>query len=303
MQSSKDLYDEFCKSNKIIDLPEQKNNAGYADFINTKKRHTIVSRSAHFVESGEVDHINRPNTDAVTNIKSNFCFCPLPASQQVQMVVGSCFKCKGCRNLNRTNCRYLAYTGQVAIRNITRSGGTEVRTRSSYGAELKSQLQKTIVEGSNVTTLADGSAWVVAKATGKPVSYNHNIQDHDGGTIKAHTAVVHVHQYEPVMPTSADPYKKVYCLRTPSGTCTNRWSACGINRSAPDGGPCLKQHVQTYRLSHVRKPVNFEMAVPRANVSRRSSGAAAVTKHTYTIHPLARQQIKQNTSMLPLEEK
>ena len=132
---------------------------------------------------------------------------------------------------------------------------------------------------------------------------DHNIQDHDGGTIKAHTAVVHVHQYEPVMPTSADPYKKVYCLRTPAGTCTNRWSACGINRSAPDGGPCLKQHVQTYRLSHVRKPVNFEMAVPRANVSRRSSGAAAVTKHTYTIHPLARQQIKQNTSMLPLEEK
>ena len=58
------------------------------------------------------------------------------------------------------------------------------------------------------TILVDGSTWVVAKATGKPVSYNHNIQDHDGGTIKAHTAVVHVHQYEPVMSTSADPYKK-----------------------------------------------------------------------------------------------
>ena len=198
---------------------------------------------------------------------------------------------------------HTVYAGAVSLAHAQNVGGAKRKWMRVLATCRQYQLQKTIVEGSNVTTLADGSAWVVAKATGKPVSYNHNIQDHDGGTINAHTAVVHVHQYEPVMPTSADPYKKVYCLRTPAGTCTDRWGACGINRSAPGGGPCLKQHVQTYRLSHVRKPVNFEMAVPRANVSRRSSGAAAVTKHTYTIHPLARQQIKQNTSMLPLEEK
>ena len=63
----------------------------------------------------------------------------------------------------------------------------------------------------------------------------------------------------------------------------------------------MKQHTLTYRLSHVRKPVNFEMAVPRANISRRSSGAAAITKLTYTIHPLAQQKIRQNISALPLQ--
>ena len=36
----------------------------------------------------------------------------------------------------------------------------------------------------------------MARATGKPLAYNHNIRDHDGAEIKAHTLVVHVHQYE-----------------------------------------------------------------------------------------------------------
>jgi hypothetical protein len=175
-----------------------------------------------------------------------------------------------------------------------------VRTRPAFEAELKSELQKATVCGSNITVLVSGSEWIVAKATGKPVSYDHAITDHDGSTIRAHTALVHVHQYEPDSATG-DPFKKVYCLRTPAGLCANKWSKCGINRKAADGGPCFQQHTQTYRLSHVRKPVNFEMAVPRTNVTRRKGGAAAVTKHTYTIHPLARQKIKQHTSALPLQ--
>ena len=159
------------------------------------------------------------------------------------------------------------------------------------------------MEGSNITILLSGSDWAVARATEKPLAYNHNIRDHDGAEIKAHTLVVHVHQHEldSFLSTSGGPYKKMYCLRTPSGSCDNKWSVCGTQRAEDSGGPCMKQHTLTYRLSHVRKPVNFEMAVPRANISRRSSGAAAITKLTYTIHPLAQQKIRQNISALPLQ--
>ena len=64
----------------------------------------------------------------------------------------------------------------------------------------------------------------------------------------------------------------------------------------------MKQHTQTYKLTHVRRPVNFRMVAPKSSTARRSSGGE-VKVHTYTMHALTRQQIKQNMSALPFESR
>ena len=84
MQTSEAFELAFSISTRIIDLPVTKDVEGYEDFLSRKQRHTIMSRSSHFVKAGTVDHIRRPNTDEVSGIKSNFSFCPLPQTAQVQ---------------------------------------------------------------------------------------------------------------------------------------------------------------------------------------------------------------------------
>ena len=43
-----------------------------AEFFKTKKRHTVYSRTHHFTEAGTVNHLNRLDITACSDIKSHF---------------------------------------------------------------------------------------------------------------------------------------------------------------------------------------------------------------------------------------
>jgi hypothetical protein len=53
-------------------------------FMAVKRRHSICTRTVHFVKAGVVNHTSRPTADAVDFIKSSFQLCPVHATSQLQ---------------------------------------------------------------------------------------------------------------------------------------------------------------------------------------------------------------------------
>ena len=80
-----------------------------------------------------------------------------------------------------------------------------------------------------------------------------------------------------------------------------------MNRGESDGGPCYKQHIQTYRLGSLREPVNFSMSAPRSGAKRTArapptgggSSSSATRPLAYHIDALTQQKIKQGIQAVP----
>ena len=145
--------------------------------------------------------------------------------------------------------------------------------------------------------------WAIGSALGKVETASHQIRDHDGAVIHAHTKFVRMHQYE-VLTAKADPLDHAYCLRRPAGPCNEMWAKCGVGLKP---APCYKQHTQIYRLSALREPVNFAVDIPRQASARRRTarapagggGPADASPLRYFLSDLAKQQIRQGLAALP----
>ena len=109
------------------------------------------------------------------------------------------------------------------------------------------------------------------------------------------------------MKEARDPLKHTYCLRTNAGMCSNNWCDCGVNRGESARGARYKQHIQTYRLSWLREPVNFVLSTPHKRAKRTvrapaSSGSGSSSNPrplVYHLYDLAQQQIKQGMQAMP----
>ena len=172
-------------------------------------------------------------------------------------------------------------------------------------------LAMQVVEGSNVLVLREDGTWVLGRALGKVYEEDTNTYDHDNATIPAHTKCIQVYQYEVLRP-DADPFKATYCLRTNAGLCDEQWCSCGVDLPLDEGGPCYKQHTQTYRLRDLREPVNFRLSTPRAMALRTASAVAAASTTSrsqgssstpaplrYYIDSLTKQKVKQGLDAMP----
>jgi hypothetical protein len=156
-----------------------------------------------------------------------------------------------------------------------------------------------------VLVLLHSGEWAIGSALGKVETASHQITDHDGAVISAHTKFVRMHQYE-VLTAKADPLDHAYCLRRPAGPCDQMWAECGVGLKPT---PCYKQHTQIYRLSALREPVNFAVDIPRqASAGRRrtarapaGAGGRAVDAAPlrYFLSDLTKQQVRQGLAALP----
>ena len=80
----------------------------------------------------------------------------------------------------------------------------------------------------------------------------------------------------------------------------------GVERGESDGGPCYKQHIQTYRLGSLREPVNFELSAPRSGAKRTAralpasgGGSSSPRPLAYHLDALTQQKIKQGMQAVP----
>jgi hypothetical protein len=293
-----------------------------SSFFKTKKRHTICSRTHHYVKAGVVDHLLRPDITACADIASNFCFCPqlsscggslLTVPNTTAMVERSCYECASCFTLDKAKCKLTKYTGCAVSRpfKVNASNGSGlVSLRVKRQAELKNRLSKKIKAGTNVAvciTEEDGKyTWALAKATGPPRKAHAGEKDHDNGALGAGSLVVDVHQYEILKADSTefgsyaeaqdafetDPQSVAYCLRTPLGECDAQWCNCGTSVG------CMKQHRQTYKLSQLREPAGFRMSTPKQADVRRTRRNKPDAPLSYTLSTGVLQGILQNIGAL-----
>ena len=298
-----------------------------ADFFKTKNRHTICSRSHHFIPAGVVDHLIRPEISACTSIKSHFCFCPeftsatedvlLPVPGKTAMVERSCYECSSCFILDKSNCKLSKYTGKPQIRkfDVQASNGTGlVAARKRREVALMARLATKVKTDVNVVVCIKEESgkytWRIAKAVGKPRPAKAGERDHDGVSFGASKSkgilVVDVHQYDVIKRNLSeygtygealdafenDPQSVAVCLRSPMGMCSKKWNLCGTVVG------CMKQHKLTYRLSDIREPCGFKMATLTQAATRAARQANKHAPFSYFISTGLLQQISQNIGAL-----
>jgi hypothetical protein len=297
--------------------------ADVAAFWVTKKRHTICSRTHHFVQAGVVDHLTRPDITACDDITSNFCFCPtlsksggalLTVPNTTAMTERSCYECDSCFALDKGECKLTKYTGSAVSRlfvlNASNGSGLATR-RATREAALLTKLKRKIKCNSNVVISIeeeDGSySWALAKALGAPRKAHAGEKDHDNVALGSGSLVVDVLQYELLKGNGtefgsyaeaqaafeSDPQSVSYCLRTPLGMCEKQWCSCGTSAG------CMKQHTQTYKLALLREPAGFALSTPKPAEVRRSrrnmpNGAPLV----YRLSTGVLQSVLQNVGVL-----
>jgi hypothetical protein len=276
-------------------------------FLETKCRHTICARSFHFVKTGVVKHLERPDVDKLkTKITKHYSMHQMATPAAVGFVERACFECKPCFVLDKTQCRLSAYVGVPHTEVMTvKAREAGVSTRRANHRVLMDSLEKKVVAGSNVLILTDESTWVIDRALGKPEELLHAITNHDNERIPAKQKVVRVYQYDVLKADAANnPLKHTYCLRTNTGVCSNKWCICGVNRGESEGGACYKQHIQTYRLSWLREPVNLVLSTPRSSARRTarapsSSSGGGSRPLAFYLDDLAQQKITQGMQAMP----
>ena len=264
------------------------------------------------MKTGVVKHLERQDVDKLkTKITKHYSMHQMAIPAAVGFVERACFECKPCFALDKTQCRLSAYVGVPHTEVMTvKAREAGVSTRRANHRVLMDSLEKKVVAGSNVLILTDESTWVIGRALGKPEELLHAITNHDNERIPAKQKVVRVYQYDVLKADAANnPLKHTYCLRTNTGVCSNKWCICGVNRGESEGGACYKQHIQTYRLSWLREPVNFVLSTPRSSARRTArapssssgggSSSSARRPLAYYLDDLAQQKITQGMQAMP----